>query len=349
MFTPLSCSPEQMKNIFKACLCLLLLAPSGLVSCKKKAAPVDGGMAVDVPEMARMGLYNYSPSSEFEERIGKMPDKLLELYRQMDGRPDYAEYEPSKEEKELVLKYLRLLPPAFERVFREKCVGLYFVSGFAGNGMTSWVVDTRGRLYFHMTLNPAALVNDLSVTLTERERSCFFPESAGRVSVHAGKKYKGLAYALFHESAHALDYIYGITPFVEPGFPERYRAIPRPTAELFRAAWVEYAVPRPEHNYALRNKITFYGLGGGPKLSLSAAPELYRGLAASPFPSLYGSKSWAEDFAELTAFGMITGALGQPYRITLALPGAKPSVMEPMRATKAAVRAGKLLKSLESL
>lgn len=342
-----------MKNIFKVCLCIALLASAGAVSCRKKAAPGDQsgarGMAVDVPEMSKMELYNYSPSSEFEDRIGKMPDKLLELYRQMDGRKDYAAYEPSRADKALVVKYLRLLPPGFERAFREKCVGLYFVRGFAGNGMTSWVVDARGRLYFHMTLNPDALKNDLSATLTEREKSCFLPVPGGRVSVNAGKKYKGLAYALFHEGAHAADYIYGITPFVEPDFPARYRPAPRPTAELFSAAWREYSLPRSENDYPLREKITFYGLGGGPRLSLNAAPELYGGLGRNPFPSLYGSKSWAEDCAELIAFGMITRALGQPYRITLTLPGAKPFVMEPMRSSRASARAEKLLKQLESL
>lgn len=343
-----------MKNISKICLAVLLLALSGSVSCKKKSAPAGGksdaqGMAKDVPEMSHIGLYNYSPSSGFEERMGKMPYRLLELYRQMDDRKDYAAYEPSKADKALVMKYLRLLPPAFERVFREKCVGFYFVRGFTGNGMTSWVVDAKGGLYFHMTLNPDALTKDLSATLTERERSCFLPVPGGRVSVDAGKKYKGLAYALFHEGAHAVDYVYGMSPLVEPYFPERYRPAPRASAVLFTAAWLDYSLPRPENNYPLREKITFYGLGGGPKLSLNAAPELYAGLARSPFPSLYGSKSWAEDLAELAAFGMITRALGQPYKITLTLPGAKPLVAEPMRSSKAAARAEKLLKQLESL
>lgn len=304
---------------------------------------------MDVPAMSLIELYDYSPSSGFEDRIGRMPDKLLELYRQMDDRKDYAAYEPSEADKALVVKYLRLLPPGFERAFREKCVGLYFVRGFAGSGMTSWVVDARGRLYFHMTLNPEVLKKDLSRTLTGRERSCFSPVAGGRVSVDAGKKFKGLAYALFHEGAHAVDYIYGITPFVEPDLPARYRPAPRPTAELFSAAWLEYSLPKPENDYPLRDRITFYGLGGGPRLSLNAARELYDGLARSPFPSLYGSKSWAEDFAELTAFGMITGALGQPYRVTLTLPGAKPLVIEPMRSSRASARGKKLMKQLESL
>ncbi|MBU2573224.1 MAG: hypothetical protein KKH28_04015, partial [Elusimicrobia bacterium] len=335
----------MMKNILKLIPFILILALAGAVSCKKKGAPVVSRS--DVPEMALIELYNYSPSSEFEERIGKMPDRLLELYRLMDERKDYAAYEPSQAEKALVAKYLRFLPPVFERVFREKCVGLYFVRGFAGNGLTSWVVDARGRLYFHMVLNPDALKNDLSTTLTEREKSCFLPVSGGRVSVNAGKKYKGLAYALFHEASHAVDYIEGVTLFAEPDFPERYRPPGRQPGDIFTGVWRDYSLPKPGNNYSLRNKITFYGLGGGPKLAFAEAPELYSGLMRSPFVSLYGSKSWAEDFAELIAFDMITRKLGQPYKITLSVPGARPLVFEPMRSS-ALIRAEKLMKRMES-
>ena len=52
---------------------------------------------------------------------------------------------------------------------------------------------------------------------------------------------------------------------------------------------------------------------------------------------------------ELIAFGMITQKLGQPYKITLSVPGARTLVLEPMRSSKALDRAEKLLKHLESL
>ena len=325
----------------------MILALSGALGCKKSGAPHAG--RAGVPEMSLIELYKYSPSSDLEDRMGDMPDKLLGLYRLMDGRKDYKAYEPTKADKALVIKYLRLLPPVFERVFREKCVGLYFVRGFAGNGLTSWVVDAKGNLYFHMVLNPEALKNDLSVTLTERESSCFIPAAGARVTVSAGKKYKGLAYALFHEGAHAVDYIKRITPLVEPEFPERYRPAVRQPGDVFTGVWLDYSLPRPGNDYGLRDRITFYSLGGGPKLAFSEAAGLYRGLAGSPFSSLYGSKSWAEDFAELTAFDMITQKLGQPYKITLSVPGAKSLVFEPMRSSSALIRAEKVMKGLESL
>ncbi len=324
---------------FSRFLCLALLL-CGAAACAKKRPP-------ELPVTAKLEFYSYNPSGSFEDRIGPMPEKLLEQYRIMDGRQDYKSYAPSASEKAMFMEYLRLMPPAVERIFREKCVGLYFVQGFMGNGMTSWVTDTRGKVYFHMALNPAAFRQTLSETLTERETSCFIPAKGWKLSVDAGSKYKGLAYAIFHEGTHAVDYIEGITPMVDPSLPAEYRPAPHFYTGLFTAAWAAYASPSPGKDYSGRTMLTFYGLGGAPKIPLAAAPALYEGLLGSPFVSLYGSKSMAEDFAELTAYSLIVRKLGQPYRITVTGPAGE-IVTEPMKG-RAGPRAEAALRLIEKL
>jgi hypothetical protein len=310
-------------------LTLLPLALLLAAACSGKPKPAA------LPEMARLELYKYEPAASLEDRIGLIPERLLEIYRQIDNKPGYKPYLPTPQEKALLLEYLALMPPAYGRVFREKCAGLYFVEGFTGYGMTSWVVDAGGKLYFTMLLNPAALRETLSETMTSRERSCFIPERGQSVAVNAGTKYKGLAYALFHEAAHALDYIEGVTPYTDPDQPEEFRAAARPDGGLFTEAWESYSKPLPRNDFLFRDKLTFYGFGGGPKIELSDAYGAYSGLAGSPFVSLYGAKSWAEDFAELTAYGLITGRLGQPYRVTLSMKGAKSRAFEPLKGAAA--------------
>lgn len=324
---------------FPRTLCLALLL-CGAAACAKKQPP-------ELPVMARLEVYGYNPASGFEDRIGPMPARLLEEYRAMDGRPDYKSYVPTSAEKAMVLEYLRLMPPAVERVFREKCVGLYFVEGFMGNGMTSWVADRSGKVYFHMALNPAAFKQTLSETMTERERSCFIPAKGWKVSVDTGSKYKGLAYAIFHEGTHAVDYIKGITPLVDQYMPAAYRPARHYDRGLFTRAWASGNVPAPGNDFPDREKLAFYGLGGGPKIPVERSPAVYAGLKASPFVSLYGSKHWAEDMAELAAYGLIAGRLGQPYRITVSGPAGE-TVTEPMKG-RAGERAEAALKLLESL
>lgn len=287
--------------------------------------------AEDIAPMGQMDFYGNTLSLPFEQRILPMPENLLEIYRQLDGRPGYKAHTPTAGEKELIIEYLRLLPPAFEKLFRERCVGLYLMDDFVGNGLASWVVDRKGRRFFQMTLNRAALSQPLSATLTERERSCFIPQEGWDVKVEAGKVYRGLAYALFHEGTHAVDYVYNITPDVDPDFPMRLRAAALPDGGLFTGVWQSPAAPFARYDYIKRGLLTFYGLGGGPRIPAGETPEVYGGLAGSPFISLYGSKTCAEDFADLIAYHMIVERLGQPYRITLSRPGGRETSYEPIK------------------
>ncbi|MEA3306641.1 MAG: hypothetical protein U9Q34_02535 [Elusimicrobiota bacterium] len=202
-----------MKTIFKLFYLVFILIM--VVSCKQPSKP-------QISSLEHPKHFNFEMSSSLSERIKRMPESLLFLYRQMDNRPDYEAYKPSAADKDLVLEYLFLLPPIYERVFKERCVGIYFVENFMGNGIASWVKGRNNKVYFHITLNPASLKDSLSETLTERERSCFIKAPGKSIAVNAGAKYRGLAYALFHEATHAVDYIKGITPYVEKNLPEKY-------------------------------------------------------------------------------------------------------------------------------
>ncbi len=319
---------------------LLLLALCFLSACgpDKEA---------ELPALCRLETYAFDGARDLASRIGPAPDNILNYYRQSDGRADYAAYAPSGPEKALALEYLRLLPPVYEKVFRERCIGIYFMSGFMGNGATSWVIGAGDQVYFYIVLNPASLKAGLSATLTERERSCFIPVPGWEISVDAGKKYRGLLYALFHEGTHGLDYAAGITPYTDEGMPAKYFP-PVPVAgKFFYSAWDSYSRPNRAFDFPGRDRITFYGLGGGPKLRADEAPALYAGLAGTGFASLYGARSWAEDLAELETFGLITGKLGQPYVITLRSPSRK-YIFRPMDG-QAGVRAKEALAFLDEV
>lgn len=278
------------------------------------------GKKPELPELCRLETYAFNGASDLKSRIGPAPKNILDYFRKADDRPDYAPYAPSGPDKALVLEYLRLLPPVYELVFRERCAGIYFVSGFMGNGVTSWVIGPGDNVYFYIVLNPASLKADLSAALTERERSCFIPAPGWEISVDAGKKYRGLLYALFHEGTHGLDYAAGITPHVDEDMPARYYPAVPVSEKFFYGAWVSYSKPDSAFDFPGRDRLTFYGLGGGPKLRAEEAPAVYAGLAGTGFASLYGARSWAEDLAELETFGLLTGKLGQPYSIKLRTP-----------------------------
>lgn len=292
---------------------LLIVAVAALWGCSQKPP--------ELPALLRLESYAFDPASPLEERIGEMPQALLEHYRADDKRPGYASYRLSPAEQALFSEYLALLPPVYGRVLRERCVGIYFLDGLIGNGITNWLAGPDGKVYFHITLNPAGFGKTISETLTERERSCFRPRTGWDLAVDAGDKYKGLLYTLLHEATHGVDYAAGISPRTDDTMPPYYWP-DEPVANLFfYKRWEDYSVPLKKYDFPGRAKVTFYGLGGGPLLDMDEALGVYQGLVNGGFISVYASRSWSESLADMATFAILTGRLGQPYDIRLKTPG----------------------------
>lgn len=321
----------------KSSLLPLALAPLLLAAC--------AGPSVELPAQNRLESYAFDPASPLESRITAPPKLFLDFFRVFDERPDYRSYEPTPADRAMVMDYLRLLPPVYEKTFRERCVGIHFVPDMVGNGLADWIVGPEGRIYFHLMLNPTSMTKTITETLSERERSAFIPAKGWSLEVEAGARYKGLLYALLHEGAHCLDYALEISPYTDEGMPPAYRPARPALRDFFMSSWSGYSRPLPARDFPGRGKVSFYGLGGGPKLGIAEAADLYRGLAGSGFASLYGAQSWGEDLADLATFSILTEKLGQPYAVTVISPGGS-SRLEPLSGP-AGGRAKTLLKYLE--
>ena len=122
-----------------------------------------------------------------------------------------------------------------------------------------------------------------------------------------------LLYTLVHECGHLADYVYHYTPYTEPLIKELGLGVAE--TPFVGSIWTDYAKPEERSDFAGRTAVSFYGLGGGAKVPLANAADLYRGLSNSPFPSLYASQNWAEDFAECFTWYFFTTRLGESYRV----------------------------------
>ncbi|MBI4678543.1 MAG: hypothetical protein HY748_13270 [Elusimicrobia bacterium] len=288
--------------------------------------------------------YDFDPTTPLESRIGPCPAFLLDVMRQMDQRPDYEAYEPTREERRVLAGYLNGLPAGMRKAFQERLVGIFFVKPFTGNGLGNWLVDEDKNIYATIILNPAGFDRGLSEVLTSRDASAF--KGDGGVRFDCGDKYKGLLYALLHEGTHVYDYIRGITPYTD-----------ETTAYMLREGrgndakwdvWDGYSKPRKDADFPLRAKLRFFGLGGEPALEAKDAAELYAQLAASPFASLYGSQSWAEDAADMGVFYHVTQVLKQPCEVTVpSADRAKPLRFKVLGSKRTLERARRIYRRLE--
>jgi hypothetical protein len=321
--------------------CIPLMLTMILISaCSPSGpAPEDIKQFLSQPHM-QLKSYGFDPKSPLESRIGSCPGFLVDFMKSMDNKTDYQSYTPTPQETELIRGYLATLPAPMRQAYQERLVGIYFIKNFTGNGMSDWLVDEAGQVYAWLVLNPAAFQKTISETLTAREASVFQGDAG--VTVDCGTKYKGGLYTILHEGLHVYDYVRGVTPYVGNMVVHATRS--GKGLGVSWDVWEKIDKPRPEAAFPYRDKLHFYGMNGGPAIPASEARQVYQALMNTPFPSLYSTRSWAEDAAELFTFYHLTRVLKQPYAIRVA--GQSPMTIEPMKAGKVLSRAQSLYGSL---
>ena len=261
-------------------------------------------------------------ATSVEARMGDAPTVLLDYFRKADGNPSYASYSPSDSDRSLFSEYYALLPARFKETMVTHLIGIYFIEGFAGGGLADFAIGDSGEMYAILVLNPRVLVASLADWIAYRDASPYSDDGKGielRSDCAGGEGYKGLVHTLTHEAAHIYDYFQHATPFVQPMLASPSDT---PAAKDFtRGIWASYAQAASAYAIPRLGEIAPYGLG--KRLPLSLALEQYSALAKTPFSSMYGAGSWAEDFAETAAWTWLREKLGIAYSVAISRPGAE--------------------------
>ncbi|NPV02444.1 MAG: hypothetical protein HPY53_13805 [Brevinematales bacterium] len=274
-------------------------------------------------------------SKPLYQRILTAPDFLVKYLIEFDNMPGYKPYAPTAKQLAEISNNIEMLPPYVKKVMQERLLGFYFIDTFLGSGMADFCVDGQGEIYFFIFFNPEILNHSFSEWVTMKDITCFIPDvvaemktldgknkaySANSIEIAVSGNYTGFFYTLLHEGTHGVDYVKNITPYIE----EIFRSIsiffnkPVKDASVFtKNVWDGIKSPVPEYKFPLRKSITVFGWGGGPKIPMKDAPEVYQSLAGTPFVTLYGATSWAEDLAEFVTYYHMTQKLGQTYTITV--------------------------------
>ena len=262
----------------------------------------------------RLENYSFNNHSPVSSRISLPPDIVLHHLRQLDNRPDYTGYVPTRQELAGFEKAISMLPVLNRSMLEKRLLAVYFIPNFMGSGLTEWVLDRKDEVYGFMVINPLVLRHDISELLTIKERTCYINDVPGfSVRISAGAQCSGLLYILLHESTHLVDYVLHITPYVDDAINDYLdRHITR--TPFTGRVWTAYS--RPVKKLSFTGRVSFYGIRK-PALKLSDSFNIYRELSSSPFVSLYGSQTWAEDLAEMLSFYHITEILKQPYAISV--------------------------------
>jgi len=283
--------------------------------------------------------YAFSPETDLIHRLQEAPDFFLDYLKEMDGNPSYTSYSPDGTERFIIEFALQNLPPRFTSILEERLLGIYFVNDFLGSGMADFVLDEDNNLYYTLTFNPKVLTMSMTELVSYRENTCFIQDDPSlSIEVQLSDEAPGFFYILMHETAHIFDYQEHETPFVEPGLKELAAHTPESTP-FTQGVWRDYHILADEDRFPYTGRISFYGMGEGPSIPISEAEEVYRSLESLPIASLYGTKSWAEDFAEMMTFLYLTEHMQIGYRIVIKQDWEEYNSWEPMLSPKVQKRA----------
>jgi hypothetical protein len=252
-----------------------------VLSCKK-------------PERTSLFNLNIDLSGTVESRIQRVPLHVIDWLKDLDSADNYRPYMPTEDERALFADYLQLLPETYIQLMKEKVIAFYFIENFTGGGMTMWDLNKKGDMFFFLFFNPEILKRTLNDWINNRENSTFYDDDSGFALVsECTGGYFALIHTLVHEAAHVYDYCNHITPFTEPELKNESSPL---QTDFTIGIWDDYKLPDIKNDFLYRSELSAYGFGQAQERSL--APEIFHSLSNTPFPSLYGSQNWAEDFAE---------------------------------------------------
>ena len=278
-------------------------------------------------------------------RVQQMPADLLKATQEydrsigIDHTGQYAARTPTADELALIKSYFELLPGAHQSVFSKKLLAVYLVDGFAGAGLTEWLVDREGQVCYYMILNSSLLTKSLDDWLTYKENSQFGNSSASpAIRVQSKTHYKALLYGLLHEGAHVVDYELGFAPY----FDELHRKLThreRETTEFTQGVWLQRLKPVAQYDFKHREEINLYGIFA--KMGLIPRSELsvmFSQLTKTPFVSFYSGTSWNEDLADYLTYQYIETKLGGSVTVELIQDGKIIARYEPVKTPLAKQR-----------
>lgn len=298
-------------------LSIFSLSSSGIIDKNEK---IKNKLRKD--DYRTLAHYSFSSKISLEKRIHLPPDFVLKYLKDLDGKDNYIAYMPNENEKQNIIEQINRLPLLHRKIFSKRLIGIYFIENFTGNGFTEWVLDSKDNIYFFMVFNTSVLRNNMNQGIAYRINSCFFPDENYEFKVDISEKEMALLYLLLHEGTHGVDYVLRLQNYVDS---QSYYFQKRFSRSIYydRDIWKTYSLPKPEYDFSLRDKITFYGLNKGPKLRYESAVYLYRGFENSVFPTLYASLSWAEDIAESLTIYHLHKKLNLNYKVYLYHKGKK--------------------------
>jgi hypothetical protein len=261
--------------------------------------------------------FNNDPS----QRIRSAPESVFKSFREAGMNPVNHDLTPV--EKEKVRNAFALLPPLHQRILKKHLHSISFMNNMPNTALMSPVDSVGGAEMFNITFRAGLLNENISQWATWKENTCFIQEADFGYKVRVeGGNLDAIVYVLMHEATHIVDVVTEITSHAV-----ETNTTVEPTP-FTKDVWQLMNLPAKPYIDSLLEQTRFRS---GKPIPISLAPEVYRKLSKTPFPSLYAMAAWSEDIAELATIYHLTTKLNQPFHFVVTKDHVEILTFEPMK------------------
>lgn len=214
------------------------------------------------------------------------------------------------------------LPESLLNILSKSVLGIFFADNLGASGLTDMVAlgDGSHNIGLIIVLDSQAFAHtSANAWASWKENSAFIANENMHIHVQIAEeandhRVQAMRFLLLHEFGHVLATMTDICP------KDWSLPLPKLAGHFSKFSWQTNGSKaiRPEQNFPLREKISFYSQ---PNLEANQALGIYLDLARTAFPSLYASLDVQEDFAECFANYVHTQLLGQPYHVQVNVDG----------------------------
>lgn len=281
----------------KSIVLLVLITAWGCVQQQENQWTSPREYLKSIPQK-NLDYFSYDMEVPLSQRFATEKDGYIDFANEFEAHP-FSVVPPGEDHLAAFSEYFDKLPPLFKRTMEERVIRIYLVKDMDGAGMADWTMSIDDEIYIVLLLNEKTFRTSLQDWISYRESSAYGDTETIKVSSESN--HSALLYLLIHEAAHIVDYVHRINTFVEPFLGQYYQLEDIPSKK-FENYWSAYNTPTKIEG--VPNNFSFYGMSE-ETLDSSKAPTYLSKLKASPYPSMYGTKNWAEDFAELATFYLL--------------------------------------------
>jgi hypothetical protein len=254
----------------------------------------------------------YPLQESLENRLYRTPSFVVNQLSDWDELHYRAE-DWTATRKAQMLFALGQLPPKIYQLLSQKIHGFYLIdSSFKGMGFCESTFNNNLELSNFILLNIKIFDKGIDQFLTDKVATNFAVNDDHHVRIRTGTQLSALYAILLHESMHVVDYTHVISPHVDDA--HQLWVTSQNKKPALGKWWDLYKTSPP---LSFKSRITFYGLSHGPQMKSSELPHIYKELSTHPYPSLYGAKTYVEDWAELGLVYEISKMRGSDLRVDI--------------------------------